>query len=730
MRKIISVTAISAVIITLFVPWFYASGAQLTWTQTDQAEFNAGVLVDVDTSSNPDNVELSVGADLVIDGGTATLGGDQYYDNVSIINGGTLYVQDGAILRIYAKDIYIDASSSIIADTLGYAGGARNYTQGVANDGSSHDGTPGTGGGVGGYSMSNSDGPGGGGAGYGGAGGDGGGAWGGDDHPGAGGAAYGNDSDQSIYMGSGGGAGGASQYAAGTYGGAGGQGGGAVLLDAETIDIAGTVSASGGAGEAGFGVSSADGGGGGGGSGGTILINGETVTITGTVAASGGNGGPRGPEYIYGGAGGGGGGGRIKVFYESLSDGTASYSAAGGNSGEPSYEAGTAQDGQSGTTYKGTTSYVSSLPYLSSGTLASQVLDTLTADSIWDELSWNETLPANTDITFGVRADNAPFAAGDANPTWTDLSPADSPITTGLPTGQYMQWRATLSTTDTSQTPVLHDVSITYTTVLPNTPPDIPTLNSPSDGATDVVLTPNLVFDYFDADDDDCTEFEILVDDDPGFGSPDINDAVLGSWPSPGPITYNVTTPLAPGTQYYWQVDVFDDTEWSGWSDGMWDFTTGIQDGGAAKAEYHTCEDVYVNATGFPTNSLVDVYVVGDEKWHDGDTIANYGIVVMETFTTDSNGDIVNKRLWRHPLEVGEYDIVFDAGPGGIPDGIYDEIPDLVDDPNHPGFTVISTPVGGEVYPIDKTALLLPWLISSAILILAAGGLMLIRRRS
>jgi hypothetical protein len=38
------------------------------------------------------------------------------------------------------------------------------------------------------------------------------------------------------------------------------------------------------------------------------------------------------------------------------------------------------------------------------------------------------------------------------------------------------------------------------------------------------------------------------------------------------------------------------------------------------------------------------------------------------------------------------------------------------------------TTVGGEVYPIDKTALLLPWLGLSIALILAAGGLILARR--
>jgi hypothetical protein len=38
--------------------------------------------------------------------------------------------------------------------------------------------------------------------------------------------------------------------------------------------------------------------------------------------------------------------------------------------------------------------------------------------------------------------------------------------------------------------------------------------------------------------------------------------------------------------------------------------------------------------------------------------------------------------------------------------------------------------VGGTVYPVDKTALLLPWLGLSMILILAAGGLILIKRQA
>ena len=50
-------------------------------------------------------------------------------------------------------------------------------------------------------------------------------------------------------------------------------------------------------------------------------------------------------------------------------------------------------------------------------------------------------------------------------------------------------------------------------------------------------------------------------------------------------------------------------------------------------------------------------------------------------------------------------------------------------------FSLDTTPagggtVGGEARPIDKAALLLPWLVLGAILVLAAGGLIMVRRRS
>ncbi len=88
--------------------------------------------------------------------------------------------------------------------------------------------------------------------------------------------------------------------------------------------------------------------------------------------------------------------------------------------------------------------------YSSTGTIASKVYDTGEVNAGWDLLGWDKTLPSGTDITFEVRASDTIFLKGDATPAWQDASV--------LPTGRYQQWRATLTTTDSASTPVLHEV--------------------------------------------------------------------------------------------------------------------------------------------------------------------------------------------------------------------------------------------------------------------------------
>ncbi len=99
--------------------------------------------------------------------------------------------------------------------------------------------------------------------------------------------------------------------------------------------------------------------------------------------------------------------------------------------------------------------------YTSWGTIASQVMDTGVAGATWDLLSWDETLPAGTDITFEVRASDTLFAAGDPMPAWTSVG-GTSPVLSGLPTGRYKQWRATLTTSNSNYTPILHEVRVWY----------------------------------------------------------------------------------------------------------------------------------------------------------------------------------------------------------------------------------------------------------------------------
>jgi hypothetical protein len=99
--------------------------------------------------------------------------------------------------------------------------------------------------------------------------------------------------------------------------------------------------------------------------------------------------------------------------------------------------------------------------YYTSGNLRSQVLNTGRQGTTIDILLWDVTLPASTSITFDVRASNTAFTASSGSPAWTSVGSA-SPVSAGLPKGQYIQWRANLATTNNQRTPDLKEVQIWY----------------------------------------------------------------------------------------------------------------------------------------------------------------------------------------------------------------------------------------------------------------------------
>lgn len=203
----------------------------------------------------------------------------------------------------------------------------------------------------------------------------------------------------------------------------------------------------------------------------------------------------------------------------------------------------------------------------SPGTIASQVYNTGQEDASWNQLSWNETLDNNTDITFEVRASDTEFTKDADTPSWTDLGTANSPISSGLPSGRYQQWRAALTTSDTSNTPTLHDVTITYTAA--NQPPNAPSPVSPADALSTTDTTPTLTWDVPSDADGDSLHFKVEIsttsDFSSGVATYESKENTTGFDPTPpvaqgtGTCSYTVQSALANGT-WYWRVITWDGT--------------------------------------------------------------------------------------------------------------------------------------------------------------------------
>lgn len=104
---------------------------------------------------------------------------------------------------------------------------------------------------------------------------------------------------------------------------------------------------------------------------------------------------------------------------------------------------------------------------IAKGRVTSTVSSNVTG-SRWDAIFWDQSLPVSTNITFEVRASDTVFLPTASNVTlpWISIGNAGSSTTgyviSGLPSGKYKQWRATLSTTNVIRTPVLNEVRVYY----------------------------------------------------------------------------------------------------------------------------------------------------------------------------------------------------------------------------------------------------------------------------
>jgi hypothetical protein len=138
-------------------------------------------------------------------------------------------------------------------------------------------------------------------------------------------------------------------------------------------------------------------------------------------------------------------------------------------------------------------------PYASPGTFTSRVLDAGSAVD-WDKVTWTADTPAGTGVAIEVRRGSTPAPDG----SWTAFAPVAA---SGDPIGghtRYIQYRATLTTSDPATTPVLSDVTFTYDDT---TPPETQIDSGPSGATTDA--TPTFAFS---SPDDPTATFACRVD--------------------------------------------------------------------------------------------------------------------------------------------------------------------------------------------------------------------------
>jgi hypothetical protein len=117
-------------------------------------------------------------------------------------------------------------------------------------------------------------------------------------------------------------------------------------------------------------------------------------------------------------------------------------------------------------------------PYAPSGSFASRVFDA-GGPVTWNAVLWGGVTPAGTALALSVRMGNTPTP----DATWTDFVPLSSSGAIIGGSSRYLQYQATLSTSNASLTPELDSVTARYTPQADTIPPTVVTV-TPAPGAT------------------------------------------------------------------------------------------------------------------------------------------------------------------------------------------------------------------------------------------------------
>src|SRR5664280_921784 len=118
-------------------------------------------------------------------------------------------------------------------------------------------------------------------------------------------------------------------------------------------------------------------------------------------------------------------------------------------------------------------------PYATTCSFTSRVLDA-GAPVFWSSMSWTADTPSGTSLAMSYRVGNTPSP----DSSWTSFQSVAGSGGGLAGSSRYIQYAAALATTDTTRTPALQTVNISYGTGTP--PPPVINAQSPSPGATNV----------------------------------------------------------------------------------------------------------------------------------------------------------------------------------------------------------------------------------------------------
>ncbi|MEW5759208.1 MAG: hypothetical protein AB1779_00405 [Candidatus Thermoplasmatota archaeon] len=200
--------------------------------------------------------------------------------------------------------------------------------------------------------------------------------------------------------------------------------------------------------------------------------------------------------------------------------------------------------------------------YLSSGTIISQAFDSLEIDTKWKIIDWNASVSQETEIKFQLRSaptESALYTKDFVGPDGTNGSyynMSGTPIWTGHNANRWLQWKAYLLTTNSSKTPVLYDVTLTY-----NRPPDSPILTSPVNNTITNNSKPTFTWDYSDKDGDAQASFIMEIASSQDFETVAYTSGVVSNQES----SWQATEQIPDGT-WYWRVKVNDSYDWGEYS--------------------------------------------------------------------------------------------------------------------------------------------------------------------